>query len=214
MIRIAVVGRGYMGTRHVDALRGLPRAKVVRVVGRDGWEEVVSDPAVDAVVVATPTTSHHAVVTRALEEGKHVLCETPLAETAQAARATERAARSSGKLLQVALLGRFEHPGPRLRRAVAEEQVGRLRALTLRRFAPGTSGVHHGDALLELMLFDLDALRATGLPACVTACGVVRGPTGRIDHATVLLDAGGALVTVEASYLVPKGHAFRVEYEA
>ena len=48
---------------------------------RQELDDVLDDPGVDAVIVATPPATHHALVKRALEAGKHVLVEKPLATT-------------------------------------------------------------------------------------------------------------------------------------
>jgi predicted dehydrogenase len=63
--------------------------KLTRASGIDGtsnWRELVTCPAIDAIVVATPTGSHFEIATAALKAGKHVLCEKPLAMSVEQAR--------------------------------------------------------------------------------------------------------------------------------
>ncbi len=214
MIRVGLIGKGWMGSQHAAAYQSMADVQLVASTGRAGWREVMADRTVDAVDVTFPTVRHREVVEAALQAGKDVFCETPLAETASEAQEMLDLARRSGSRLQVALLSRFAEPGARVRRRVLDGDLGVLRAVTLRRIAPGTGGAHHGDALLEIMLFDLDWIHWTlGAPA-VVAASAVRGATGRIDHATALLDRGGVLVTVEASFLAPRGTTFRTILEA
>jgi predicted dehydrogenase len=117
MIAVAVVGAGRVGAIRADSIRRSGSAFLAAVVdvdlGRakkltegtdafaaDEWSSVVTRPEIDAVVVATPTKFHLDVVVRALEAGKHVLCEKPLGRTVLEARAIWDAARSSRSVLK------------------------------------------------------------------------------------------------------------------
>jgi predicted dehydrogenase len=97
---VAIVGAGFIGPVHVEALKrlGVP---VVGILGVDqeeshraaaklglpkafySFEEVLGDPRVHAVHIATPNRLHHPMAKAALEHGKHVLCEKPLSMTSQ-----------------------------------------------------------------------------------------------------------------------------------
>jgi predicted dehydrogenase len=83
-----------MGRVHTEALRRLGTVEVVAVHGRDeaGIRAALNDKSVSAVHICTPNASHYATAKTALEAGKHVLCEKPLAVSAeQAAELTELA---------------------------------------------------------------------------------------------------------------------------
>src|SRR5437762_12351088 len=97
MIGIGVLGAGYWGPKHVRNFSELPGAKMPMVAhlsaGRLAaikaqhpcvqttldYHEMLASPSVDAVVVATPVTTHARFAGEALEAGKHVLVEKPLA---------------------------------------------------------------------------------------------------------------------------------------
>jgi len=96
-IRTAVIGTGFMGRVHLEALRRVENVDVVEVAAASldkaraasagynvlnvtgDWRDVINDPSIDAVHVATPNVSHFSIAKAALEAGKHVLCEKPLA---------------------------------------------------------------------------------------------------------------------------------------
>jgi predicted dehydrogenase len=108
--RAAVVGTGFIGVVHVDALRRLG-VDVVGVVGStperargkrglpdpyESFEAMLSDRRVDVVHLTTPNDLHHGQVIDALAAGKHVVCEKPLALTSEQSAELVRLAESSG----------------------------------------------------------------------------------------------------------------------
>jgi predicted dehydrogenase len=96
-IRTAVIGTGFMGRSHLEALRRVENVDVVEVAGTSldkaraagagynvlnatgDWHDVIADPSIDAVHITTPNVSHFPIAKAAFEAGKHVLCEKPLA---------------------------------------------------------------------------------------------------------------------------------------
>ena len=124
-IRAAVVGTGFIGVVHVEALRRLG-VEVVGIVGSsreraaekaaaadlpppyESFEAMLADPSVDVVHVTTPNHLHHPQVAAVLAAGKHVVCEKPLgttpAESADLAGAGARERARPRRQLQPALL--------------------------------------------------------------------------------------------------------------
>ena len=104
-IRTAIFGTGYIGRVHLDALRRLegveiaaladPNLEVAQRLGASfsiptivaDYRDVLREPAIDAVHICTPNALHFPMAKEALEAGKHVACEKPLATTAEDARA-------------------------------------------------------------------------------------------------------------------------------
>jgi predicted dehydrogenase len=100
-IRTAILGTGFMGRVHLEALRRLESVEVVAIAGRtldaaqrlaggfsiptitSDYREILRDPSIDAVHICTPNAQHFAMAKEALEAGKHVLCEKPLATSSQ-----------------------------------------------------------------------------------------------------------------------------------
>src|SRR5258708_21742144 len=95
---IAVIGSGSIADQHLGALREIPHAKVVGVFSRGAdkarkmgerekcrwttdYRELLSDPAVEIADIVTSSGSHAAITRDALQAGKHVLVEKPMAMT-------------------------------------------------------------------------------------------------------------------------------------
>jgi predicted dehydrogenase len=132
-LRLGLVGTGNMAAAHSTALALLETAadrlpiERVRVAGRrlesaervarqhrwstavDDWRAVTRADDIDAVIVVTPNNSHEEISRDAARHGKHVLCEKPLALTADAAAAMLEAARAAGVVHQTAFVLRH-HP--------------------------------------------------------------------------------------------------------
>ncbi len=113
-IRIGVVGLGFIGFQHMDALRRIPAVELTAVcdANRDNllaaqtrfdppkayadWRELLVDPQIDAVHNCTPNALHDDINLAALQAGKHVYCEKPLSSSAAQARAVWQLAVDKG----------------------------------------------------------------------------------------------------------------------
>jgi predicted dehydrogenase len=129
-LRVAMVGTGFMGAAHSQGWRVAPRfyelersPQMSVVVGRDlakteaaahkwGWGEATTDFSavlarddIDIVDIVTPGDSHCEMAIAALEAGKHVLCEKPLANTVEEARRMANAAEAAAKNGVLAMVG-------------------------------------------------------------------------------------------------------------
>jgi predicted dehydrogenase len=103
-IRTALIGTGFMGRTHAEAIRRLGNVELVAVASADeprarefadehgigratgDYRTILADPAIDAVHVLTPNFLHHEVAKAALQAGKHVVCEKPLTISVAEAR--------------------------------------------------------------------------------------------------------------------------------
>ncbi|WMJ68205.1 Gfo/Idh/MocA family oxidoreductase [Stenotrophomonas sp. 24(2023)] len=140
---IAIVGTGMIGAVHHRAallagarIRGIAGSSPQRAdaVAR-AWnvprayrdiEEAVADPQVQVVHVCTPNHLHRAMAQAALEAGKHVICEKPLATTLEDARALAALAAANGRVATVPFVYRY-HPVVREARArIAQGELGPL----------------------------------------------------------------------------------------
>jgi predicted dehydrogenase len=127
-VRVGVVGLGYWGPNLARNFDRLPGAELSWICdssadSRERWapefrdsraaaeiDELLADPSLDAVVVATDVPSHAALAQRVLEAGKHCFVEKPLAQSVAEAEQVVAAASSSGRTLMVGHLLEY-HPG-------------------------------------------------------------------------------------------------------
>ncbi len=140
---IAIVGTGMIGAVHRRAallagadIRGVAASSPQRALEvAQSWnvprayrdiEEVVADPQVQVVHVCTPNHLHHAMAQAALQAGKHVICEKPLATTLEDAKALAALAAATGLIATVPFVYRY-HPVVREARArIAQGDLGPL----------------------------------------------------------------------------------------
>jgi predicted dehydrogenase len=150
-IGAAVIGSGFIGTVHVEALRRLGiqvhgilgssperaanRARQLGVArGYGSLGELLADERVEVVHVTSPNHLHHPQVVEILDAGRHVVCEKPLAMTAnESADLAERAARS-GKVNAVNFNIRFYPLNQHAHELVAAGELGQIRLVTGRYF--------------------------------------------------------------------------------
>ncbi|RZL91931.1 MAG: Gfo/Idh/MocA family oxidoreductase [Variovorax sp.] len=140
MLNVAVVGLGWWGRIIVDLLSGGEKLRVVRVADtspageafaaeRDiafssGFEHVLGDPAVQAVILCTPHTQHTDQIVAAAMAGKHVFCEKPLSMTRADVLRALAAVESAGVALAVGHEKRFEPPIMEVMRLVKAGTLG------------------------------------------------------------------------------------------
>ncbi|WP_343614074.1 Gfo/Idh/MocA family oxidoreductase [Novosphingobium sp.] len=124
-MRIAVVGAGAFGEKHLDALKNIPHAEVKVVVSvsveearkvadkfgiaevSDSYEEVLKRDDIDAVILTTPTPMHAAQAIAAMKAGKHVEVEIPVADSWADAQEVLRVQQETGKVCMVGHTRRF-----------------------------------------------------------------------------------------------------------
>jgi predicted dehydrogenase len=141
-LRIGVIGPGIMGEQYVRIYAAHPRATVVALCGRTEARvtkladahgipghyvdvaDLIADPNVDAVVVATPDDAHAEPVRMALEAGKHVLCEKPFTTSLAEADSLLALSRRSGVKLQVAFNHRWLSSYYQGFRAIRDGSIG------------------------------------------------------------------------------------------
>ncbi len=92
------------------------------------YRELLADPTIDVIHVCTWNVSHAEITCAALEAGKHVLCEKPMAVTGEEARLMVETAKRTGKKLSVGYQYRFRKESQFLRKAVDEGRLGEIYA--------------------------------------------------------------------------------------
>jgi predicted dehydrogenase len=185
------------------------------------FDELLQNPAIDAVDICAPTKAHQELAVAALRAGKHVLCEKPLARTSAAARAIVDEARRSGRVFMPAMCLRFWPEWAWLKQAIAERRFGRVLSARFRRVAepPGWgkntffNGAESGGALFDLHVHDTDFVQfCFGRPRAVFSTGYVKF-SGAIDHVVTQYEVeGDAIVHAEGSWAMSPGFGFNMSY--
>lgn len=210
-LRIGVVGAGGLGYHHVRLLRDLPGARLVGfreeraeraskvaaelgVPAYDSLDALIDD--VDALTVVVPTPAHFEVARRALERGKHLLIEKPIATTLAEADELLSLAERAGVVVQTGHVERFN-------RAVraALPHVDTPRFVESDRLAPFNPRGSDVAVVLDLMIHDIDLVRTLvgGGVREVSATGVpVLTPFVDIANARLVFESG-AVANITAS---------------
>jgi myo-inositol 2-dehydrogenase/D-chiro-inositol 1-dehydrogenase len=238
-IGLALFGLGRAGRFHLESLRATSRARLLHVADVDParaaevaaeWEcmsatsptTALADPEVDAVIVATPTETHRALVEASLTADKAVLAEKPLGIDLAEIDACYRLASERGKPLFLAFNRRFDPSFAELARRVHAGDVGPLQILrTTSRDSPLPSVEYirtSGGIFHDCIVHDLDMIRfiARENPVEVFAMGSSFIPEiGAIpDLDTVLVTLrleSGALASIDISRQAVYGYDQRVE---
>ena len=214
-LRVGVAGAGHFGRYHALKLAASARGELAgvhdrnperaRLVAAEAGAPALSLPdllaACEAVVVAVPAASHHALGAAALRAGRHVLMEKPIAATLDEADELAALAHARGLVLQVGHLERFSAAhGTILSRAGAALYIEASRSGP---FKPRGTDV---SVVLDLMIHDLDlVLELTGSP--LEAVEAVGAPVASacVDLANARLRfASGAVATLSASRVAPR----------
>jgi predicted dehydrogenase len=212
-----IIGTGNIAGKFADATRYVEDAELLAVGSRSQetadifgkrhgiprryprYEDLVGDPDIDAIYVATPHNSHHANTLLALEAGKHVLCEKPLAVNAGEAEEMIVMARKKGLFLMEAMWTRFLPAWVDIKARLDAGEFGAIRSLQAdfgielaydpkhRLFNPDLAG----GALLDLGIYPLSlAFWLLGQPE-TTSSWAELAPTGVDQRAAITLTYAG-----------------------
>ncbi len=167
-LRVGVIGVGHHGRQHARIYGELPGIVLAAVADTDeetlkcvsqewgvpsfaDYREVT--PQVDAVSIATPTASHHAIAHHFLSSGKHVFLEKPMASTVEEADDLIRLADQNGRVLQIGHVERF-NPAIKALTGLLKDP-GFIECHRLSRYNPRGCDV---GVVLDLMIHDIDII--------------------------------------------------------
>ena len=223
MIRVGLIGLGYWGPNYARVIGELEGTELVVVCdvsaealtlirGRSGQfrttgaaADVFSADDVDAVIVATPTTTHYDLALEALRAGKHVLCEKPLAATVAECDDLIAAADRTGRVLFVGHTFLFNPAVRRMHELIEAGSIGRL--LYAHAVRTGLGPIRQDvNALWDLAPHDLSILFFLfgSEPVSVSATGraFLRDDVEDVVFAQLRFE-GGAIAGLHVSWLDP-----------
>ncbi|PKL06452.1 MAG: oxidoreductase [Spirochaetae bacterium HGW-Spirochaetae-9] len=146
MTGIGIIGSGAIASVHVESYEryaaecevkavcdtfkakaeDLIAGKALNAAAYDDYKKLLSDPAVEAVSICLPPSTHASVTIDALKAGKHVLVEKPMASSLEECDLMIEAARASGKVLAVVSQNRYKTPVAKLKTMLDEGAIGKV----------------------------------------------------------------------------------------
>ncbi|MCO1339262.1 inositol 2-dehydrogenase [Kocuria polaris] len=244
-INVGIIGAGAMGADHARLLvKYVPGARVARVADLDAERAgrlaaelgatstqdagaLIADPAVDAVVVASHDSTHADLILACLAAGKPVLCEKPLAPTADDCRrvvaADARWSEEHGaSLITLGFMRRFDPAHAELRAGLQDESWGRpLLAHCISRNVASAPGATNASAITNSAIHELDSMPwLFGSPVSEVSWVPLRrasgsAPAGLQDPAFMMLRLeNGVTATLELFLNCRYGYSTRLEVVA
>jgi len=184
-VAVALIGAGFIADYHVGGLRAADGAEIAALVGRrrevaearaavlgiarveTDYRVVLDDPAIDAVVIASPDNTHERIAIDALSAGKAVLLQKPMALDSTQCRAILAAAAQASVPLSVSFMHRYFPEVLWLRELLASGRLGAVHSLRLRNATPGADwadwffrpGEVSGGVVMQLGVHGIDLCR-------------------------------------------------------
>lgn len=241
-IGIGVIGAGRIGKIHADNLLRMPGVAVAAIAdpfageALETWAaergiagvtsdagELLADPAIEAVVICSPTDTHVPLIVEAAANGKAIFCEKPISMSVEGTREALRAVAAAGVSLQIGFNRRFDHNFRRVKELVGEGRVGEPHLIKITSRDPSPPPIEYvkvsGGLFMDMAIHDFDIARFLSGSEVeeVFAQGAVLvdpsiGEAGDIDTAiTTLRFASGALGVIDNSRRAVYGYDQRVE---
>lgn len=239
MLRVALLGAGRIGQVHAKSMTATTASRLVAVadvnakaaqdlaalIGAEARsvDQIIADPDIDAVLIATSTDTHSDLITRATAAGKAVLCEKPVDLSLDRALATLKAAEATGQPVMIGFNRRFDPSFKALKAAFDGGEIGRGELLSITSFDPAPPPVSYikvsGGLFRDMMIhdFDMACWIFGGAPATVSAQGAALvdpaiGDAGDVDTAVVtLVWDDGRMAVIRNSRRAGYGYDQRVE---
>jgi myo-inositol 2-dehydrogenase/D-chiro-inositol 1-dehydrogenase len=240
MLKVAVIGTGFIGSVHAKNIARHPGAelvvvsdaniefakKIAAVTGARAVSdiaEVFSNKDIQAVLIATPTDTHVDYLRRAAEAGKAIYCEKPIGLDYEEAEKAVRAVRAAGVQAMLGFNRRFDASHAAVKGAVDQGEVGKVEIVQLTSRGPKPPPISYvkvsGGQLRDQTIHFFDLLRwlTNDEPVEVYAIGAALvdpaiGEAGDVDTSIVSLRmASGALCQIDSSRRAAYGYDERIE---
>jgi UDP-N-acetylglucosamine 3-dehydrogenase len=234
-VKYAVIGLGWFGEKHCEALAGLPSVELYALCTRTAsrlkqladefgvqrvytdYNELLANPEVEAVSITTMWDQHTAPALTALKAGKHVFLEKPMASTVADCRAIVEAASASDKFFMVGHICRFNPRYAAAKKEIEAGNVGKIVSIYARRNIPAAVGAQVlnkigpiiGDGVhdTDLMLWYTGARIETAYAQTVDVRGLKHPDIGW----TVYRFDSGAVGVCENVWFLPDKTAFQID---
>lgn len=220
-----VAGAGLYAVAEPDPLARAAAAELGLSQVFGAAEDLLALPEIDAVVIATPSSTHSDLVIAAARAGKAIFCEKPLALTIEATQAALKAVEQAGVPLQVGFMRRFDAAYQKAKAMIDEGAIGRpttFKAIGRDPFCPRpefANPAYSGGLIIDMAIHDFDLARwlvgseveRVSSEGRLLVCEALKA-VGDIDNAVVNLRfASGAIGNVEVSRNAFYGYDIRTE---
>jgi myo-inositol 2-dehydrogenase/D-chiro-inositol 1-dehydrogenase len=238
-VKFGLLGAGRIGKVHAKAIRGNPDAELVAVADAmpaaaealaaehgcsvSTIEAIAADPAVDAVVICTPTDTHADLIEMFVAAGKAVFCEKPIDLSVARVKACLQAVEAAKGVLMVGFNRRFDPDFMAVKAAIDAGRVGKVEMVTISSRDPGAPPVDYiarsGGIFRDMTIHDFDMARwlLGEEPETVQAAASVLtdpaiGQAGDFDSVNVILrTASGRQAVITNSRRAAYGYDQRIE---
>jgi myo-inositol 2-dehydrogenase/D-chiro-inositol 1-dehydrogenase len=241
-LHIGIIGAGRIGRVHAETLAfHLPQAQIVAVtdVNREAAQalatrcniptvaassaEILSNPAIEAVLICSSTDTHAGLIVEAAKAGKHIFCEKPIAFSLETIDTALAAVKAAGVQLQIGFNRRFDANFARVRHAVASGEIGTPSLMHIISRDPAPPPLSYvrvsGGIFLDMTIHDFDMARfliGDEVEEIYVAGGVMVDPeigkAGDLDTALIVLRfRNGVIATIDNSRKAVYGYDQRVE---
>lgn len=239
MIKVGLLGAGRIAGVHATAISSNPGSELVAVsdyypenaqkladqygCAARTTDEIIADPEIDAVLIATSTDTHSDLIEAATAAGKSVLCEKPVDLSLERAQACLANASKNGKPVMIGFNRRFDPNFSALKKAVEAGEIGKTELLSITSFDPAPPPVAYikvsGGLFRDMMIHDFDMANFImgEAPVTVSAVGTSIvdseiGAAGDVDTAVVTMTyADGRIAVIKNSRRAVYGYDQRVE---
>lgn len=237
-MKVALFGAGRIGKVHAASIRMDPRSQLVAVTDvvpeaaeslakEHGTavrspDDILADPAIDAILIASSTNTHADLVEKGVAAGKAIFCEKPIDLSLKRALRVREIAASSSQPVMMGFNRRFDPNFAALKAALDAGEIGKGEMLAVTSFDPAPPPVAYikvsGGLYRDMMIHDFDMCAFLfGMPEKVMAHGSCLvdpaiGEAGDVDTAVVVMTyADGRIATIRNSRRAPYGYDQRVE---
>jgi UDP-N-acetylglucosamine 3-dehydrogenase len=174
-VNVGVIGVGAMGYNHARVYSKLENANLMAIsdlmreksdevskkyntLGFVDYNDILKMPEIEAVSVCVPTTHHFNVVMDAIEHGKHVLVEKPIAFTLREAKAMVKAAKNEGVKLATGHVERFNPAVGKAKELINKDVIGEVVSASAKRVGPFPPRIKDVGVTIDLAIHDVDIM--------------------------------------------------------
>ncbi|MEA3365018.1 MAG: Gfo/Idh/MocA family oxidoreductase [Candidatus Hydrogenedentes bacterium] len=252
MHKVGIMGLGFIGKMHLGSLRKTGMAEVVAVADKDPanlgqgtakegnialsgdlslegvkvyseGDELLADPDVEIALIGLPTNLHKEYALKAIDAGKHIMCEKPFVRHTEEGKEILEALKGYDKNFMVLQCIRFWPAYAKAHEIIKSGEYGKVVSAHFVRHSPKPTWSWKnwlleyrcgGGALVDLHVHDVDFVNyCFGKPSKIEAAGVTQGDEGVGDIMAMYTYEGGPVVTIHGGWNFMPKYPFRMGFQ-